>query len=322
MRNLARFALSIGAVALLAGCGVLRQAQDDTPSTGALPEAANSAVRRNTSSDLLYLSTDQGMDVFTYRGGAYVQSISMSGSGNGICSDKAGNVWVPRAASGSGPSSIYEYAHGGTSPIASLSDPGLAVACSVDPKSGDLAVGDYAIPGPGGDVAIYKSGSGSPTTYSLGSASGYSCTYDSNGNLFIGTNQGGGWDGLFELPKGGSQLVEVSLNYQIGGQETNQSVQWDGHYIAITQTKLNNPAVIYRFSMSGSGGTLQSTMKLQTRSVKQRASTPRTWIQGNRVMLPGKRGNVGLWQYPYGGHQRKHVDATAQVFGVTVSVAR
>jgi hypothetical protein len=39
---------------------------------------------------------------------------------------------------------ILEYAHGGTTPTATLADPtGTPSACSVDESTGSLAVGDY-----------------------------------------------------------------------------------------------------------------------------------------------------------------------------------
>ena len=56
---------------------------------------------------------------------------------SGMCSDSKGNVWITNF-HGEG---ITEYAHGGTKPIATLSDPGTDPnGCSVDPLTGNLAV--------------------------------------------------------------------------------------------------------------------------------------------------------------------------------------
>jgi hypothetical protein len=65
----------------------------------------------------------------------------------GECIDKAGDVWIVNALAGQ----ILEYAHGGTSPIATLSDSlYMAGFCSVSARTGDLAVASAGISGSGG----------------------------------------------------------------------------------------------------------------------------------------------------------------------------
>src|SRR4029077_5972075 len=54
------------------------------------------------------------------------------------CADKAGNVWIVDYAAGQ----MTEYAHGGTSPIATLTGLTNPYECSVDRPTGDLAVAE------------------------------------------------------------------------------------------------------------------------------------------------------------------------------------
>ena len=76
---------------------------------------------------------------------------------SGECVDESGDVFVADG----GADTIREYAHGGTTPIATLNDPGEPYGCSVDPTTGNLAVTN------GSDsVAIYPSAQGTPTLYS------------------------------------------------------------------------------------------------------------------------------------------------------------
>ena len=71
-------------------------------------------------------------------GGSYGES--------GDCTDANGNVFI------SNDDNVFEYAHGGTEPIATLDLPGSnAIGCSVDPTTGNLAV---VFSGSGKNVAV------------------------------------------------------------------------------------------------------------------------------------------------------------------------
>ena len=149
----------------------------------------------------------------------------------GECSDRAGNVFITSFLA----SEIVEYAHGGTSPIATLSDPGeYPVGCSVDPTTGNLAVTNQLTTSYfAGDLAIYPNASGTPTTYTAPNFYYYFfCTYDNKGNLYVdglsnGTNSSTGQ--YAELPAGSSNLESITIDqdiYPLG-------IQWDGKYVAI-----------------------------------------------------------------------------------------
>ena len=89
--------------------------------------------------DLLYAAANNStVYVFSYPKGTLVGTLSGFDFPEGLCVDRSGDVWITNSA---GTGNIVEHAHGGTSPIATLnSGYGDPIGCSVDPKTGDLAV--------------------------------------------------------------------------------------------------------------------------------------------------------------------------------------
>jgi hypothetical protein len=209
---------------------------------GAFPNTEPSAQARpsqwrppgTSSGDLLYITSSNGGNVyiFTYPS---LQPQGMLSALNryaaGACVDKAGNVFITTA-NASQVGTIFEYAHGGSSPINVLSDPGYPWGCSFDPKTGDLTVTnilDRSNPnGPYfGDLAIYKGAKGTPKMYSsAGIAQLFFCGYDTHENLYVdGLTVSSGNAALFELRKGSTSLEQITLSGVIheGG-----AVQWPG----------------------------------------------------------------------------------------------
>jgi hypothetical protein len=168
MITLARYVLSISvAVAFLVGCG----ASQPPIASGAMPQSrriGTNASRGGSwmlaeakSEDLLYASRySAGISVYSYPSGQKVGQLNGIANIRGLCPDADGNVYVT-----SEPGAVYEYAHGGSKPINTLTDPGSAYGCAVDPRTGDLAVTNYSTQGSDyGDVAVFQNGSGTPTT--------------------------------------------------------------------------------------------------------------------------------------------------------------
>ncbi len=158
------------ATAMLGGCG---GSQRPIGAPGAMPQTsalATHATRGGSwmlpeakSEDLLYIAAglvDGAVYVYTYPRGRFVGTLTGFAEPFGECTDSAGDVFIVAFSntSSSSSSTIYEYAHGGTTPIAMLSDPSAGVACAIDPVSGNLAVS-------GDGVAIYQHATGSPTMY-------------------------------------------------------------------------------------------------------------------------------------------------------------
>ena len=83
--------------------------------------------------------------------------------------------------------------------------------CSVDPKTGNLAVTNYEATNRGpGSVAIYTGATGTPTLYWDSSISrAWFCSYDAHGNLFVdGDATGSSGFQLAELPYGLGTFTE------------------------------------------------------------------------------------------------------------------
>jgi hypothetical protein len=134
-------------------------------------------------SNLLYVSDDgtNDVDIYSYPKGTLQGTLTGFSFPEGECTDKKGDVFVTNDDA----ENVLEYAHGGTTPIATLSDTGYyPVGCSVDKITGDLAVTNtYNTSFTSGSVAIYQHASGSPTYYT-GAVLIYPhlCGYDPQGN--------------------------------------------------------------------------------------------------------------------------------------------
>jgi hypothetical protein len=249
------------AVAMLAGCG---GSQPPIGALGALPQSSAIAMHaarggswmllEANSQDLLYVSNEAGTDlfVFTLRGEEAGRIKLAGGSPAGLCSAPSGDFFVVVEANAS-QSYIYEFPHGGTTPIATFNNNGLGVSCSVDPTTGNLAVTNLTAPGSKyGNVAIFTSPSKSPKTYSDPNIGGYwFCAYDASGNLFA---DGYSSNLLNELSKGSVALSEIALSQNVNP----ASLQWYGSNLIVSDADPNarhrGEQQIYRVKISGSKG--------------------------------------------------------------------
>ena len=183
--NLSSVASSLSVVAVLTSCG---GSQPPIGAPGAMPRSHANAARNDRgaswmlpeakSQDLIYAegAACEGICILRYPDGKRVGNIALSETSGGDCSDRNGNVFVTND------SQVLKFAHGGTTPIASLSLPGTdAQACGVDPATGNLAV---LFSGSGANVAVFASASGTPATYETYMFS-WGCGYDNSGNLFV-----------------------------------------------------------------------------------------------------------------------------------------
>jgi hypothetical protein len=220
MASLARssFALRVcAAAALLAGCGGGGGSQlsaNPVQQNLALTDrgaGAHTAPGRSWMApdakkhDLLYISNfyNSNILVFTYPGGKNVGTIS-SDEPQGECTSKTsnGNWW----AVASGDEEILEYAHGGTSPISTLSENvGEPAGCAIDPTTGNLAVTLLGT----GDVVIFTGGSGTGTTIADDLSSTYFAAYDDKGDLFVDGITPSDAVGVVELHKAAANLCPL-----------------------------------------------------------------------------------------------------------------
>jgi hypothetical protein len=332
----ARYALSVSATAALLGaCG---GSQPPIGAPGAMLQSRSITIHADHSGswmvpeakkdDLLYVSSARGVYVFSYPQGKSVGSLSGFGYPFGLCSDKKGDVFIVDEQA----QDIVVYAHGGTSPIRTLSDAGnYPNGCAVDPTTGNLAVAG-GITQHEGTIAIYPGASGSPTVYQSPYFSVFwYCTYDGHGNLFATTDEGN--DGfLVELPKNSGTINDIYVNENFGDEG---SVQWDGKYLALadpcgTACRQEGPATIYQVQVSGSSATVVNTIELYVGKGKKNLNADglEFWIQGQTIVYEEavhterhiEDENVGLWHYPAGGLVTKTITVLSP-FGVTVSKA-
>jgi hypothetical protein len=264
--------------------------------------------------------------VYTYPQGRLVGTLTGFVEPRGECTDSAGDVFIVAYANQSMSSStIYEYAHGGTTPIATLSDPGVAIGCAVDPTTGDVAA-------TGNGVAIFKNASGNPTMYY---SSEYSlflyCGYDNRSNLYIMAINGRYADQqvLVRLASGSRDFEQITLDAKIymSGNIT-PIVQWDGKHIAVTSDPYRKPISLYRLRITGSNATVIGNATLSTPANNYSGEA---WIQGKSIIGAGHtRGHYEaafLWPYPKGGLPGRTIERLGktrypEVSAVTVSVAR
>jgi hypothetical protein len=176
---------------LLGGCGGSQSGgsalipQHTTVSQSTIPQhrVRSSMAPDAKRQDLLYVSEygDGVIDVFAFPGGKFEGSLTGFSNPMGECVNKKGDVWIV-SPNGGQPGAV-EFAHGGMSPIGSVSDPGQEpYACGVDPKSGSLAVTNEET----GSVTLYANGAGSPKILTDPNMDLMLwCGYDRAGNLFV-----------------------------------------------------------------------------------------------------------------------------------------
>jgi hypothetical protein len=279
--------------------------------------------------DLLYVTNPGNSDILVY---SYPQEKlvgTLTGFyynilPDGVCTDKNGDVWIVENAA----HALVEYKHGGTTPIATLSDPGYyPTICSVDPITGNLAVAnketDDSTPQQG-NVAIYAHAQGTPTLYKDSELfQVWFCGYDNKGNLYVdGTKGYSVTFGFASLPKGKKQLTNIALKggtiYFPG------KILWDGKYVAVGDQSYQNkyPYTSGIYETTGAGGKIVGTTPL-TGSL----DVAGFWIEGNTVIAPDiSLENISTYKYPAGGKSTKLLPgcsgASCIPYDAAISVAK
>lgn len=263
--------------------------------------------------NLLYVSSDstQEVYVFSYPKQKLVGTLTGFSEPRGVCADPSGNIFVTNRSS----ESIMEFAHGGTSPIATLSDSGyLPFGCSVDPNTGDLAVANQESSDGGyGNVAVYLHAQGAPSFLSDPQIEAYvDCAYDKKGNLFVD-----GYDGtsdFAELPAGSASFQNLTLPFL-----SPFGIQWDGKYVAVgSQHGTGNGSVIYRLGISGSTVQVVGSVFLN----RGRHDVQLGFFAVHGVKVVGTfNSRIGTWQYPKGGSPTRLLQHYTGAIGVAFSLA-
>ena len=280
---------------MLTGCG---ESQLSIGAQGAMPQSRATAAHADqgeswmmpeaASEDLLYASEQHGdMYVYSYAGRKLVGKVKQFADwAQGLCADTSGNVFVT-SQNDDGGGTIYELAHGGTTPIAALSDSGLPTGCAVDPVTGNLAVANFSDasnPSESGDVAVYSGARGSPTIYTNPNMTDVElCTYDDAGNLFV-DSRGDHVTVLAELPKNSSTFTDITIN-GFPSTQPRRAIQWDGQYITIAIPTGGKEWVVYRIQVSGSAAQRHSRASVRELSAQRGFREIRSWA---RCTVAGK----------------------------------
>ncbi len=301
------------------------------PPTAAPPTAPDGGVKTH---DLLYASNANGtVSVYRYWQHTLVTVLTKFTQPMGECADPAGNVYIADYKA----KEVYEYAHGGTKAINTINDhPYTPRGCSVARSSGDLAVAnygekDYSYYG-GGNVAVYKSGTGAPTFYGASNDNHFvACAYDDRGDLLAISETGysGEWyysPEFFYLPKHGTSFISMQLPnpYSSSGwyYAPVQGIAWDGKYwVIVSYDQLYRYTIdvkaqfVSRIDLSGSYGEI-GPVAIYRKGFKGLG----TQVVAASSKASGK-GVVDYWHYPEGGSPI--VDVTSDLdapYGVAISL--
>lgn len=300
----------ISAAVFLAGC---EGRQLPTAFQGAsAPEAPSAWSPKHQA--LLYASTEASVRVFLFPSGkphGTLQGFYRGFTPKGICTDRAGHVFVT---GGIDKNAVYEFEHGGSTPIATFADQYGSNACAADPNSGDFAIcsTDFYAGNARGEVAIYSKASGSPKYYAAsgGAEFGY-CGYDDASNLYVSQTY---YASLQELPKGASGFQTIPIS---GHQHAWSLQPYAGGFALSSLYDKGNQEYVFRAKIQSGEANIVSTMALT--NPRNKPSTSEFWISGSYIAGSGNRGNgLFLWKYPGGGEPVKEV-AKGKWAGVAVS---
>jgi DNA-binding beta-propeller fold protein YncE len=270
---------------------------DGITPTQAAPEAARPLS--SSGGDLLYVSEygESELQIYSYPQIKLLQTIkNVVYYPDGECTDAAGDVYVANAAR----DDVSEFAHGGTSPIATFVDKHRhPVTCSVDPATGKLAVTEYGYDNSIRDsIAIYSSPIDKPTQYFDPLFIYISCAYDPEGDLFVDGYDDSRRFRLVELPVGTTKFKKIALDKRpkVAG-----NLMWDGTYMTVS----DHNRTIYRFSISGRRGVLVGTTTIQgiRRGLSLYSIEGGTLIVAD-VVAPDSmfgKGSLKFYNYPAGG---------------------
>jgi hypothetical protein len=314
------FALVV-ATLILAGC---------VSGQTALPQNAVAHSRAHktsgSSGDLIYAITAKGIVIVSYPTWSIYARIRSYRTWYYVCSDpNTGNVFAVATDN----NEIDEYAHGGTTPIATITPPsgyGGFTACSVDPTTGNLAVVTIYTPKGGQEaLLVYPQAQGNPTAYSDKQLPGFnSLAYDNAGNLFIAARDKAGDSRIGELKAGRNQFTVIKL---IGNPHTfPPQIQWGGKYLVfLVPNGQGYGTTVNQVKISGRMGTIVRSFLLN------HCQDAYFWIYNGALLsfyYPPRVHNdyaIAKWNYPLGGKPESRFYGLTRgrdyTYDLTVSVA-
>jgi hypothetical protein len=265
------------------------------------------------SKDLLYLSDFDTNDVyiFSYPQGKLEGTLTGFKSPLGECVDKNNDVFITDELE----SEIFEYAHGGTHPIATLRELRYDPRdCSIDPTTGNLAVVNNAVYSDA-SIGVFLQARGKALQYATDLKPAFFGSYDGQGDVIVGGWVNGSALGFVELKKGAKSVRAFTLNESLsypGG------IKWDGKHLAVGDA---DTSIVYEFSIKGSAGTEVGATTLSGGGYPEDFC-----IYGSQLIAPTWFGSISgailLYNYPAGGSPTKTIQNSAleYPFGAALSL--
>jgi len=333
MGNFARFAFTIGAAGLIAGCGGSQPpigGGSDIPRAAAYRSVPHSSwiTAASSSQDLLYVSNGNGIvNIYSYSTQELIGELIDFTKPEGECTDRKGDVYITDYST----SDIDEYAHGATTAMRVIKDSSYnPVACAIDPKSGDLAVANYSDGGSytQGSLAIYKHAKGKPKYYTskaLYQVNGVA--YDAHGDLLVtGFYLYSGYyveTAFAYMVAKSKNLQQITLPppYSSDGWGSVAGVVWDGKYFGVAsydhlyQYTINiKPELIGTVVLDGAEIAPAFYDRNPKKQATQAASTAYEFGQNDAAYL---------YQYPAGGEPYATIThGIDDPLGVAISLAK
>ncbi|HEY1680593.1 MAG TPA: hypothetical protein VGF98_02995 [Candidatus Tumulicola sp.] len=222
--------------------------------------------------------------------------------------DTTGNIWVVAA----GNNKLFEYAHGGATPIKiiKVASYGTALSgCAIDATNGDVAVAIRGIAEDPGGVLVLKSGVRKPQLYfdRTQRLYAYFLAYDPKGNLFV--------DGIAHRPFVYDELpanTKTFTNINLEGAKVRApgGVQYHAGNIAIADHKRG---IIYRTS----GATVTGSTTL-----KGSCNIEQFLVRGDKAVVASNcagSSRILVYNYPAGGSAIGQISGLSGTFGVAIS---
>jgi len=314
----ARSVAVVLAAAAAAGCGKVQSIPAPVAPNASLFEGATGSWMKPQAknADLLYVAdlNRNAVFVFTYPAGDHVGTLRGFSKPHGECADAAGNVWVTNGTA----QNLVEYAHGGTTRIATLADPnGFPAGCAVDPVTGNLAVMNFSLGSGAGSVVVYAGAKGAPQQLPLSTtAIPYRGVYDKKGNLWIsGMTSDARFVVFSEYLAVRQRWRYIRLTKHVFALPS--GLQWLGDELVVgDQGPIDSPSSVYEFSVRrGVGRLVGSTPLTNSCNMLEFVVIGKTIVTGNICEKA-----VRYFAFPGGGTSTRAIrSGLSQPIGVVLS---
>ena len=273
-------------------------------------------------SPLLYVSSLDipSVLVYNYATGKLAGEIFGLSQVEGLCVDKAGNIWM--ASTGLG--KIFEYAHGGSHSIKTLTDTNeVPWGCAIDPTTGDLAVANDESDTAGkGSISIFTHAKGTPKVYPGPSQLLYLAyvAYGPDGTLYLdGTTETGSGRifGLASFKNG--KFTALSLKPAI---PLARGLAVVGSKLNIANNDNVGSLSVDQYTVKGSKATKTGSTPLSDAYIVQSFDVVgKTIAVADSQGYSGTNGNVLYYAYPGGGSPTKTITYSSYFIPQAITVS-